>query len=238
MAFVEDYLNLVQMALMHQATGFLSALAEYGRRWEVLVETVAPMDDPFTITMSEDRPLDHINTPTLRTRSLRQRVVLQDARSVHLEIRAADPDIHVANAFFRTVNDEFADSFIFEGKRLTEEIQSLYTSDEGRPYALHLVARLSPARSRRIALWIVVLATWGSALLAGAVEEPELLAKLGLLTLPTTFVGALVLTRDASPLARRLQLPQRLAVGGGVLVLYPVVVLQLLGVAIPGSLCC
>lgn len=103
----------------------LVALAEYGRRWEVLIETVLPVREPATITLIEERPLN------LQRRATRQLVSLGDARSAHAQFRITDPavelgDFSVADVFGNPIGVPY-----LEAVRETPEALALYSADPG-----------------------------------------------------------------------------------------------------------
>lgn len=54
---VAGFRDSIQMAHEAGDIDLLSVLAEYGRRWEVIIETEVPIDEPATIRLIEDRPL-------------------------------------------------------------------------------------------------------------------------------------------------------------------------------------
>jgi len=54
---VEGFAAGVRAASDAEGSDFLIALAEYGRRWEMLVETEVPLYEPWTLKVTEDRPL-------------------------------------------------------------------------------------------------------------------------------------------------------------------------------------
>jgi hypothetical protein len=89
---VRSYTTAVETAAVAgYDVGLLVALAEYGRRWEVIVETQLSVREPSTITLVEDRPLD------LRGGWSHQHVALNDARTFHAQFHVIDHAVEIAS---------------------------------------------------------------------------------------------------------------------------------------------
>lgn len=203
-------------------SNLLAALAEYGRRWEMIVEVDVPVGRPATFAIGEDRPLQ-----VSRAGSLRHQVPLRDARSVH--IQASVDDRALEFAYFKVVGLRDDQLPLFEDVRETQEYHAVYTSNPDRPADAIAEVRLRPVLDARLvsdavlALTVVII---GLALLL--TPEPGVL---GLLVLPTTFASSLLLVREPASLARVLLARRKRWILGLAGVLWAIVVVQLLRVA-------
>jgi len=218
---VQEYVASVAEATKASDRGFLVALAEYGRRWEVIVETVVPLREPTRITIVEDRPLG------LQKSVTRQLVSLGDARSAHAQFRLTDPAVEfspigkgssIVDIFGNPVGVPY-----LEGVRDTPEALALYTADPDRPYYLDVRLTLRPTLEVRLVLWALLTLVVLAVAVAARARGPELNTLLGLVTVPTTFAVALLLVREETSLAARLQRGPRLLLLGAVAVLWAVV---------------
>ena len=205
---------------------FLTALAEYGRRYEVVVEVDVPLLEPSRIKIEEDLPL------TLRRRPLRswvsQDFALGDARSSHLEVRVDDPNVELAKYKIVDVWGNDATGWL-ETVRHTREALAIYSSEPQRPYYVTLEACLSVARPLALGTALLCLAS----LLAiaavsvvgfsGAVGD-----RLAVLAIPTTIAAAFVLAREQTALATRLQLIPRTVLAAITLALWTEIAIGLM----------
>ncbi|MDP9388190.1 MAG: hypothetical protein M3Q48_09845 [Actinomycetota bacterium] len=132
-----------------------SALAEYGRRWEVLIETTVPVAEASTITLVERRPL------VLRRRKASMSFASGDARSAHAAFYVDDPAVEIDA--FEVADGHGRDVGVpnIEGVRTTPEALALYSAEPDRPYYLDVELRLRPSREVRVvqfALELLVVA--------------------------------------------------------------------------------
>lgn len=163
----------------------LALVADYGRRWEVILEIDAPLREPFTVQLCEERPV------VIRGRSLlRHEVALDDARSYHLQVRVIDPSVRIApGPVLRDSEGAIVGIPNLEGGRDTAELFAVYSSEPDRPTQAMAELTLQPVESVRFTATVVEVLAWFAAAAALLVsgEEALLLAKLGILTIPTTF---------------------------------------------------
>lgn len=223
---VMQYARAVRAAATSGDEHLLTALAEYGRRWEVITEVEVPLQEPFQITIHESRPIDVTWRGWMRQRDA---FALRDARSGHLEIRVTDPHVNIVG---KDVRDPAAGQLVgiplLEAARHTRESFALYSSDPARPYYVAAAIRLRVIPEIRVAQWVVSALTLGATVFA--VEAPDgrdLVDTLALLTVPTTFAAALVLVRESSALAIRLQARGRAVVAALTGALWAVALLRL-----------
>ncbi len=208
---------------------YLSVLAEYGRRYELICEVEVPLLEPFRIKVEEDRPLG-LEAKGVTTHE----IVIGGSRSMHIEARTADSNVVLGKKM--ALQDPLGNDISrrMELIRITEEGLALYSSDQKRPYIATLSLKLRVAFQLTIA---AVLLTAISALAAVAAltlsEDRFLVASLGVLLLPTTVASAFVLTREDSPLATRLQRFWRSSLAIATLVLWCVVVGRLISYEAP-----
>ncbi len=194
--------------------GLLLLLAEYGRRYTMVIEVEVPVGTPFTVTVAEDRPLETRLTRQRRRRRTRsvQFFALGDAASAHLEVRSTDHAVRLVDVVVRHPTGENVPFRSIEAERVTDEATSIYSSDPERPYVGHVHVELAVARAARIVAWSLGALVLIAAVIALFAEEPTdrnereaWIALLGVLAVPTTFAATLVLTREQTALAARLQ---------------------------------
>lgn len=176
-----------------------SALAEYGRRWEVLIETTLPVTEASTVMIAERRPL------SIRRRKASLQFAAGDARSAHAAFYVEDPAVEIDSFEVADVHGRKVGVPYLEGVRRTPEALALYSADPDRPYYLDVAVRLrhsGEVRLVQLALELLVLGAIGVALRA---DGEELIATLGIATVPTTFAVALALVRETSSLSSRLR---------------------------------
>ena len=207
---VDDFCRGVVQALAQGDKDFLVALAEYGRRYEVIVEMEVPLGEPATVKLSEDRPLE---IDWLGRTS--QRFALGDARSAHFEARVEDPSVVIAGRF---------DVVDLAGKRVglgsVEEIRespeslSIYSSESSRPYYVDVKMGLRLATHLYVMTLALVILNGGAlAAVLSLNGGDSYVEQVAVLTLPTTLAAAFVLVREETALASRLQKLPRLALG-------------------------
>lgn len=199
-ALVALYCDGVQEAAARGADTFLGVLAEYGRRWELFIEPVLPVESPATIRLIETRRLE------LSWRGeTRQPLALREGASEHVEARLRDAAVVFAG--FSVLNADGGgtvgvEAGLIEGTRDTPESLSLYSSDARRPHAVVLRLRLRPTGYVRHAFDLVVVLIVAALSMALVVpDNDDLLGALSLLTVPTTFAATLLLTREQTALA-------------------------------------
>jgi hypothetical protein len=201
----------------------LAVLGEYGRRWEVIVEMEVPLHAPTTVTIIEQRRLG----PLRRGRTV-QRFALGDARTGHAEFHVSDHAVVLAKNY--GVKDLLGRTVavpIIEDVRDTSESLALYSSDPTRPYYVDVELRLKPAFAIRAVTWALLLLVYSATVAALLVDGPDKTDALGVLSVPTTFAVALLLVREQSSLAARLQRLWRFLLLMGTALLWTVVLVRL-----------
>ncbi len=200
------------------------ALAEYGRRWEVVIDTVVPIARACTVKLLEQRPWVDAPSPVMT-----QELAFGDAATTHIEIRAADHGVVLDNPSVTDVLEQHRDLDICDEIRPTADTVAIYASDPDRPYVARIGIR---ARVRPVQLWIlisVLALVVGAVGVAAIVPEDELLVEsLALLTFPLTLAGVVVLARDATPLAERLLRRWRVGLTAAIVVLWVLTLVRLL----------
>jgi hypothetical protein len=124
-ALVRRYARAIRLAEEAGDTAVLQALADYGRRWELIVEATVPLGRPWRIRVEEDRPL-------CWTKGKSQQVLaLGDAQSVHFEVDVTDPTVALREGSYRLLDHRGDDvsQWLVEDVRDTKETLSLYTSE-------------------------------------------------------------------------------------------------------------
>ena len=214
----------------------LSAIGEYGRRWEMLVEVEVPLGRPCEITVAEDRPL------RLEDRGwVWQRVTIGDARSAHVQVSVPDAAVElqegpddwgvrsIDGTPFGLPSGSRLGLGIFESVRVTRDTLALYTSSPERPFFVEVGFRLRPAKYIRWTANIAILVTLISGIAAIFITEShDLMERLAVLAIPTSIGAAIVLIREQSGLAAMLNRTARIALSLVLLFLWGVMLARVL----------
>jgi hypothetical protein len=219
---VYRYRDAVMAAFTAGDSTFLSVLAEYGRRWEVIVEAELPLDEPVTMRLVESRPLGLTGRGWTR-----QAVALGDARSGHIEARVLDSTVTIDDFTVTDLHGELVAIPPLESARRTNEALSLYSSDPDRPYYVEVGLRFRSVPYVRHTILLIATITWLAVLAALFADDNQLLSALALLTVPTTFAATLVGIREQTPLAATLQSRARLNLGAAIAALWAVALVRL-----------
>lgn len=199
---VREYVAAVERLASH-APGLLAVIADYGRRWDVVLETVVPLHGPFTVKLREDRPIQVDSDGALQ-----HQLGLGEARSFHLEVRVADPSFEVrGEPRVATPDGEPIGIPLLEGVRFTSELFAAYSSEPGRPDVGEVVVPLAPVKALRWTTRGVEFLAWGAlvaTVIAAITGGDDIVERLGVVAIPTTFAVALLVVREQTPLAERL----------------------------------
>ena len=195
----------------------LRALAEYGRRWEAILETVIPVGQACSVKLSEQRPWIGV-PPASRSAGpldaatwsdLDQMLALGEAQTTHIEIRAADHDVVLHHPRITDLVDQRESVAVVEARE-TQDAIALYAagSDERRFARVRVQARVR--RGHRILVsWLLGLMIAAGLVAYQLPSDDQLVESLALLTFPLTLAGAVVLWRETTSLAERLLRPWR-----------------------------
>lgn len=227
---VTDYAHAIQE--LHEAgdVTMLAAIAEYGRRWEMIAEVDVPIGRPTTMSVREDQPL-----LLGRHATFRHVLALRDARSVHLQLSLDDRSLEF-DGIAEMTGAAGEPLPLFEGARQTAEYQAFYTSSPDRPDAAVLRARLRPTHDMRMVSG-AILAMVALSTMVTVTAEPDA-AVLAALAIPTTFSVSLLLVREPASLARRLLRWRKKLILAVASMLWIAVVIQLLRLPDDVSTCC
>lgn len=198
---VTGFRDGVQEAELAGDAAFLGVLAEYGRRYEMIVETAVPLLEPCTIKIEEDLPLELSDRGRLT-----HTFPFGDARSTHLEIRSLDPSVEIVEYGVTQSTGEDASGWL-ESVRHSRDALIIYSSEPDRPLRATLNLRLRTARHliATVAILIAMNAgAMGAAILMSGSSE-SYVDRLAILVIPTTIAAAFVLYREQTALATRLQ---------------------------------
>lgn len=204
-ALVRGYRETLEGAADGGRIDFLQVLAEYGRRYELVLDDVLlPLGRPALIKTVEDVPIRLTEGGEVVVR-----LPFVAAKSVHIEARSADHQVTLGLVDVRDVYGRSVGSAHLESRRLTDETVALYSSTVDRPYLVDLVLRLRAAPSIEWTAVGVTILTLSSVVGILASADGQVIAVSALLTLPVGFAASLVLTRRQSPLSSRLERPRR-----------------------------
>lgn len=232
---IEDILTRYNDAVLEAAGAgdevLLTTLAEYGRRFEFIVEVEVPLLEPSTIKIDEDRALGRRADGWVT-----QEFVLSDARSAHLEARILDPHVELAEFEVHDLRGNTVALGPLEAVRLTDEALALYSSETERPDHARLRLRLRPRRHLR---WTsVALMTLNVLAAIAAIAMPRdgiLMERLAVLAVPTTLATTFVLVREETALASWLQRRARTGLGFTTALLWTVVLTLVVAFHPPGG---
>lgn len=199
----------------------LTALAEYGRRYELILEVEVPLLEPCRVRVEEDLPL--------KVKSRKGQYWVEhvfpvgDARSAHFEARVDDPNVEIVGNELRELDGGDPSGWM-ESVLLTKEALAIYTSEPERPYYTEVSIRFRVARYSMAAAYALSLANV-LALLLVLVLDPngEQASRLAVLAIPTTVAATFVLVREETALAVRLQVVPRAVLAATALALWVVV---------------
>jgi hypothetical protein len=205
----------------------LALVAEYGRRWEMIVETELPLNEPATIKVGEDRPLK-----IGWSGRCQHLISLGDAVSYHAEVSLDDPNLEfVGEPEVVTLDGEEIGRPPVEGVLVARRVMSLYSAHPDKPYYGEIRFRVRPTRDLRWvtrALILLLLPALGVGLwLDPAPDRDDVVSEMGVVAVATTLAVALLLIREATPLAARLLRLSRGAVLLGMLGVWAVVLLRI-----------
>lgn len=215
----------------------LRTLSEYGRRWEAILETVVPVGQACSIKLSEQRPwigvppaIRSALAPSLRLwprlvhrvgiepswSDLDQMLALGEARTTHVEIRAADHGVVLGPPRITDLVDYRNTPDVVEARE-TQDAIAIYAagSDERRFARVQVRARVRPGH-RNLVVWLLALTVAAGVVAVRLPNDDQLVESLALLTFPLTLAGAFVLWRETTSLAERLLRPWRLALALGI----------------------
>ncbi|WP_420443165.1 hypothetical protein [Candidatus Poriferisodalis sp.] len=176
-------------------------LAELGRRWHLIIDTIVPIGRPCIIKLTEQRPWPNSPSPDLE-----QEIAIGDAATTHIEIRAADPGVVLDRLRVVNLEGKRVDVTVGHDARTTADAVALYADTSIPPRVVRVGLRARPRRGyRRPIAWLqLLIALAGVTMLCLPGTLKPMVESLALLTFPLTLAGAVVLTRDATSLAERL----------------------------------
>ncbi|MGY5079227.1 hypothetical protein ACWIGX_19400 [Streptomyces nigrescens] len=199
------------------ARTMLTAYADYGRFWMAFTECRVPLDEPFSISVSEKRMVDVKKSSDkglgLAKMKMKGQVVgpisYSDAKSSQVGLRIADSNVELGKQWSLKKDDaRGGPPDLPDSVAKNSELLSFYSSDEHRPPRLTLTCTLRPSGPIR---WIyrLVLCTAVATLFAITLGGSLILHRfttghLALLLTPATFATSLLLVRESSPLSTTL----------------------------------
>lgn len=231
---IEQFAAAIGTAERYQEDALITALAEYGRRYELIVEVEVPLLEPCRLRVEEDLPLE-LQRSGMQYWA-RQTVALGDARSAHIEARLDDPNVELPE-----LRDEVRDRGVqvkdlggddatgwLEAIRVTREAMAVYSSEPNRPRYVEIAFRLRLARHVMAATAVLIALNFVAMGFVWAIgSSEELASRLAVLVVPTTIGATFVLVREQTALANRLQAIPRAVLAASVVALWLAVCLQL-----------
>lgn len=214
-----DYVDFVD----HGPAAAVRQLASYGRRWEVILDTAVTVGERGKVKLQERRPSGITGS------SLKQEVVLGDARTVHVEVRIADHHVNFVGApRLRDIEGDLFGIPVVDAVRSSRDAIAIYGANPSRPLLAELTLDLSTnPLHRRTVEFVTAMVALSLVLAATLPDGRDLVDSLALLAVPVTLAGAVVLTRDASALATHLDRHRRVVLGASMLLLWVIVTLRL-----------
>ncbi|MEU1282941.1 hypothetical protein [Kitasatospora sp. NPDC005856] len=220
-----DQLSLSKTPAGEAAKRLVAAYAGYGSYWDALVECDAPLDEPFMIKTQEKRGL-HLAEPgeTVQNGLVRgsnwawrkassQLVVVGDAKSNHVNVRVADPNVELYAKGVRILNERYEKHDRGpDFQTATPELLSFYYSAQregGRPHRVWLNLPLRTSLSGSTSRWVILLMT-STALVAFAsflfhwfnagVNRTIGAGDVAVILVPSAIAASLLLVRESSTL--------------------------------------
>ena len=259
-ADIDRIVNEFSSAVMAMNRRTRQVLAEYGRRWEVFLETVVPVGQACSIKLTEQRPWVVAPSPTrrqaiilfgkqcrvwvprwFRARStMKQEIPFRDAETTHVEMRAVGHSVVINRPRIRIlqwprigdVAGDRVDYAVSDAIRETADAIAIYASSPDRPYIARIIVRARVRWVHRLLIVCLILLTTAAGLVIVVLpENPDLVASLALLVFPLTLAGAVALGREPTSLAERLLRPWRSGLLLGIVVLWSLTLLRLLSKA-------
>lgn len=227
-ATVAAYCEAVDAAAVAGDQRLLEVLADYGRRWEVVVETAVPLDEPFEIRVIEERPVEVDENGWIE-----DVIVFGDARTMHLEARLTDPALEIAEYDLQANDGSRIGIPILEAVRHTPEVFAAYTAEIERPEFAVLCLRLhlrSHVLHARGAVEVLVWAGVGGAFLFS--DPRNLIGAFAILTVPSTFAVTVLLAATASPVAGMIERQSRKRILVASALLWAIVLWRLLSLIV------
>lgn len=206
----------------------LKTIAEYGKRFPLLISCKMPLREPASVAEVQDIPLEI----GLRGRS-RINVLFNDAASNHIVIRVSDPDVQLKWRKVGTLTGGELPANMFNLVLESKEDLAIYGSEPDRPDRIRMRFRLTlPLVPKLIilafvlltmaAIWMVYYTSYG--------PLPNLQSDaLSVFVVPTTLAAGLVLVQQRTSLGIRLQRGLRLLVVGTIVALWIVVLVAYAG---------
>lgn len=200
----------------HDSSEKLSLLAEFGRRWQVLVDCIVPLNTPFLAKCKELRPVKFgwrcwtwMDLP------------FNDARSNHIEVDALDDAVTLRKMSSRNLNNKRSFENLIATRR-TDENLALYASGPSADRSRYI--RLGIRFSIRPSQWLASLAfevlNYASILIISLTWSSASVSELTVLVVPMTFASSLVATRDRTSTASRMQRWMRIRLLLGLLAIW------------------
>lgn len=249
---LQDIETLVEefcVSVEHMNDVALRALSEYGRRWEAILETVLPVGQACSIKLSEQRPwigvppaISAAATPSLTVwrrlaRRLRieafwpdldQMLAMGEARTTHVEVRAADHGVVLDRPRITDLVDYRKTLDLIEARETQDAIAIYATGSDERRFA-RVQVRARVRRGHRILVgWLLALMFAAGVVAIRLPNDEQIVESLALLTFPLTLAGAVVLWRETTSLAERLLRPWRLALVIGISWIWAIALIMLL----------
>jgi hypothetical protein len=232
---VDRYVEAVLAAHRHQEEALLKTLAEYGRRYELIVEVELPLLEPSRVRVEEDLPFRF--EPWTRQSWVEQTIALGDVRSAHLEARVEDPIVEFRSSPPRVRDLTGHDgSGWFEAVRVSREAVALYTSAPERPRYLKIAVRLGVVRYVMATCLILILVNLAGIFFALCLGSNDLAGALAVVVVPTTVAATFALVREQTALASRLQAASRVALAASTIALWVVASALLISRADPTTI--
>ena len=215
-------------AVASMSVGARQVLAEYGRRWEVIIDTTVPIDRLCSVAIEEKRPWERRRSSS----RMKQAVPWGDATTTHVEIRSADHAVVIDRPEVADVIGQRVGIAVGDWIRETADAIAIYASDLDRPYFATIAVRVrvrGVSRAVFALLFALLFALTATAAVVAArlPDGVDLVDSLALLTFPLTLAGALLLSRETTPLAERLLPNKRIALAAAMTILWTITVIRL-----------
>ncbi|MFD0150060.1 hypothetical protein ACWGQ4_02960 [Streptomyces sp. NPDC055721] len=208
------------------ARNVLQTYKSIGQRWIAFADSLVPLDDPFTVSVTEWRAIELTKRDrsakgvlpilSMKREDLSPTVSFHDAHANHVSLRITDPNIQFGTPGRSQVKGGGGRPLKSDMVREKGDLLLVYSSDNNRPSVATIECVVQPTLPIRMIHWVVggiVLITF-LALIGGCIRySGELTAPhVALLLTPSTFASALLLSRESSSLSSALAKPLRVTI--------------------------
>ncbi|MFC9883123.1 hypothetical protein ACFVJW_26555 [Streptomyces libani] len=207
------------------AARLISSYGDYGYHWVVFTDCFIKLDEPFTVTMRERRPIPFQDNAVRKSfhfwtmhRGVTQKVTFNDAASNQISLHATDSNVEFAHRSLKVLDRKKKPLRPQPRQEYkNDELYLIYSNEDSRKNRIHVKSVLRPTFPIRIIHRFILIAILVTGLALGLTLSTSLVgavtaAHLALILTPTTFAASLLLVRESSPLSASLTKAMRITI--------------------------